>query len=624
MRFTQEGKSSLSGRHSTGGALLPSLPSFSPSIHLGRSTTGMRQRLDGVRGAEPVDALTSMARWYKPGSSTDDVTTNLLIVLIAPALAVVHALLLLKVLMALRRLLRSLRVEDAAPKAKPPAASVLVPAAAVQIKQQAPAAQVQKGTAAALRAVTAEAVAHAHHAWAPIAWESIKLRVGPDYKRKKKKAPTAAPLLPCVGVELLRAEQKVYSDGHVDAACLPPEVAAAAAEPTPPHRPSAATPPPLPRFLVVNVHVPSYGGPEPDGPNLRIAFVLAVPPDLRSEPTSAARLLCDFLDGSASGHTDPAGAFYDRFKVIVRSVNVDVPYSFFLRKMVEWFNGKPMLWRFFGVWGSCKRRGAATFVDLDFCTGGRLKNSAFAEGIQHGSNLTFDISWTLEARSDEEMPECLIGGATICRGQYMSDSVPRMYRTSTGVYALSTSAGLAEPAESSGAAAASGKAPAVVEEKTPVKAALSAPGGTTSPSPATISAISAAVATPIRAEVVPQVLAAFIEARAIGDLRAASACCTDDVECVGPLGSTRGLRAARERFFHRPSHAGARVVVELAPEPRRPTDEIGEHGESARWKRVVEIEMAPFGAFVQLEQRFVVSYASAHGPRVARVEVTRK
>ena len=67
----------------------------------------MRQRLDGVRGAEPVDALTSMARWYKPGSSTEDVTTNLLIVLIAPALAVVHALLLLKVLMALRRLLRS-------------------------------------------------------------------------------------------------------------------------------------------------------------------------------------------------------------------------------------------------------------------------------------------------------------------------------------------------------------------------------------------------------------------------------------------------------------------------------------------------------------------------------------
>ena len=75
----------------------------------------MRQRLDGMRGAQPVDALASMARWYKPGSTTDDMATDLLIVLIAPALAVVHALLLLKVLMALWRLLRALRVADASP-----------------------------------------------------------------------------------------------------------------------------------------------------------------------------------------------------------------------------------------------------------------------------------------------------------------------------------------------------------------------------------------------------------------------------------------------------------------------------------------------------------------------------
>ena len=33
-----------------------------------------------------------------------------------------------------------------------------------------------------------------------------------------------------------------------------------------------------------------------------------------------------------------------------------------------------MLWRFFGVWGDCGRRGAVATVNLDFCTGGRLKN----------------------------------------------------------------------------------------------------------------------------------------------------------------------------------------------------------------------------------------------------------
>ena len=29
------------------------------------------------------------------------------------------------------------------------------------------------------------------------------------------------------------------------------------------------------------------------------------------------------------------------------------------------FNGKPMLWRFFGVWGDCARRNGVVMVNLD-------------------------------------------------------------------------------------------------------------------------------------------------------------------------------------------------------------------------------------------------------------------
>ena len=36
-------------------------------------------------------------------------------------------------------------------------------------------------------------------------------------------------------------------------------------------------------------------------------------------------------------------------------------------EMVDWFNGKPMLWRFFGVWGDCGRRNGVVTVNLDFC-----------------------------------------------------------------------------------------------------------------------------------------------------------------------------------------------------------------------------------------------------------------
>ena len=50
------------------------------------------------------------------------------------------------------------------------------------------------------------------------------------------------------------------------------------------------------------------------------------------------------------------------------------------------------------------------------CTGGRIKNRAFARGMPAGEGKAlWDLSFTLEARDDAEMPERLIGGATFCR-----------------------------------------------------------------------------------------------------------------------------------------------------------------------------------------------------------------
>ena len=38
--------------------------------------------------------------------------------------------------------------------------------------------------------------------------------------------------------------------------------------------------------------------------------------------------------------------------------------------------GKPMLWRFFGVWGKCLRRGGVVIVNMDFQTVGAPAISA--------------------------------------------------------------------------------------------------------------------------------------------------------------------------------------------------------------------------------------------------------
>ena len=249
---------------------------------------------------------------------------------------------------------------------------------------------------------------HSSHSWGDVVWSTLQLRDGPNYKRNRIKRPALPPLLPVVGMEAFRSPRKTFTDcSEEQASCMPPEVLEAA-------RSTATTG--LPRFLIISVNVPSYAGPAPDGPVVKFAVYFAVPPSIASEPSGAARLLCEFLRGAASGHRDPGSNFYDRFKVICRLVSAETQASSTsLRGMISRFNGKPMLWRFFGVWGNCVRRGAVVAVNLDFCTGGRVKNAALLQCVQRSGGFVVDMSWALESRSDAEMPERIIGGVTLAR-----------------------------------------------------------------------------------------------------------------------------------------------------------------------------------------------------------------
>ena len=266
-----------------------------------------------------------------------------------------------------------------------------------------------------VRCVPATEFETAAHAWGPLQWETIRLRVGPNYRRNKQKAFTGAPMLPCVGMDFFQTERKAYVEEGRSVSYMPPEIIAAASEPSVWTAATPALQPVLPRFVVISTYVPQYSSSAPDGPNCTFIMYLEVPADLREHADPAAKMLCDFLDGAHSGHTDPGGQFFDRFKVIARLRHIDHKPNWFIRTMIDSFNAKPMLWRFFGVWGQCRREGRVVFIDCDMCTGGRLKNSAFFEGQRSGIGHVTDLSWTLEARGDEEMPERLLGGATLVR-----------------------------------------------------------------------------------------------------------------------------------------------------------------------------------------------------------------
>jgi len=53
-----------------------------------------------------------------------------------------------------------------------------------------------------------DAASNARNSWSAVHWQSIVLRVGPDYNRNKHKRPSKAPLLPCVGVDVFKVDRK--------------------------------------------------------------------------------------------------------------------------------------------------------------------------------------------------------------------------------------------------------------------------------------------------------------------------------------------------------------------------------------------------------------------------------
>ena len=198
-------------------------------------------------------------------------------------------------------------------------------------------------------------IADARNAWAPLSWSDIRLRIGPNYKRNKEGADRRA--VPS------RARRRVDAPGRAKGLWRRDHrrgVPAAGgrrrggrADATRFHpgqqpcgRTAAVAALPRGHRLHAEVHLRRRRR-----PNLGFSFVLSVPSRLRTDPDPQAKLLCAFLDGSGNGHTDESGDFYDRFKVIVRCREAGVPIGVFLRKMIDWFNGKPMLWRFFGIWG---------------------------------------------------------------------------------------------------------------------------------------------------------------------------------------------------------------------------------------------------------------------------------
>ena len=75
---------------------------------------------------------------------------------------------------------------------------------------------------------------------------------------------------------------------------------------------------------------------------------------------------------------------------------------------------------------------------------------------------------------------------------------------------------------------------------------------------------------------VPKVLEDFLEARRVGNVDAAAACCTDDMTMRGPMGEFSGLDIVRSKAFSKPSQPLGKtlMLLQYVPHLSKPNEAV--------------------------------------------------
>mmetsp|Transcript_16915 Transcript_16915/g.25398 ORF Transcript_16915/g.25398 Transcript_16915/m.25398 type:complete len:628 (+) Transcript_16915:87-1970(+) len=234
-------------------------------------------------------------------------------------------------------------------------------------------------------------------------WKSCQanrfmVRVGPDYDKNKRKAPAKEPFYIVEGVDLLKSDSRL---DHVAAFInLKKSLRGGWLRG-------------LPEYLVVNFQIPLY---EPsiwgsaDGLGLSLVFYFRLNKKVSEskEAEGPRKLLEKFCSEDES--------VLRLWKNIVHIRNwEDMNISFVIKEIVRKFSGKPFLTR------SRKRifRGSNYLeIDINQHMSNYVKKATVFGLKDHVSNLTLDFGFLIESQTDEEMPERLIGTATIEKLDY--------------------------------------------------------------------------------------------------------------------------------------------------------------------------------------------------------------
>ena len=248
------------------------------------------------------------------------------------------------------------------------------------------------------------------HTWTRCPGAAFNVRRGPNYKDKRKKAPSASSLYEVFAVDVHSSETKLAHIGRV--AALPPD-------PAPPPRAS------LPPYVIINWMVPNYppsgliGPKRSNGPGWNLVLYCRLSDAVRSQLAHAAS-----GDGSATGGAatsaagrpasvdllrrfmhpvDGARLRGERLKCIMGLADTERPsFGMVLKQMILRYNFKPFL----SKTASFCYVGPDYFeIDIDIHTWGHAALSAFNTVKEKMAALLPRVAVVVEADGDDEMPE---------------------------------------------------------------------------------------------------------------------------------------------------------------------------------------------------------------------------
>ena len=243
------------------------------------------------------------------------------------------------------------------------------------------------------------------HTWSKADHRNFQLRIGPNYDRNKKKAPSSAPLYEIFAVDIFSSEARI--DHITEKVQMPPSAIEAINNNKHPHVPS---------IFVVQIQIPSEKPPMfstvEDGSGWSIVMYFKITQETLQKlnnphrDNAAVNLLAQWCE-----HAHNDAAWRGRFKVIASCSNLT---ELGMPSIVTSYNAKPVLIRKTSTIYKTPQYIETCIHVFKFAN---MAKSPIHMCTSRCGLMNMEIGFTIEGRGDDELPECLLGCAKITKPQ---------------------------------------------------------------------------------------------------------------------------------------------------------------------------------------------------------------